>query len=177
MREVEIKARVSEHHIVREKIESFAGEGRNVNKVDFYFHKPKTKESAFRLRDNNGVLEITAKKKSSDAKGENNLEFEFTSDINQFDKAVDFFLCLGYEKYYKKSKCGWDWKIGNAHVELLEVNELGYFLEIEELLDFDADDEAVAKAQNHVNQLLLDFGCKQEDVCSQSYKSMILGEN
>lgn len=176
MREVEAKARVPEYTLVKAKIEALAGKGRDVHKTDFYFHKSSAKESAFRIRDNNGVMEITAKKKSNVEKGESNLEFEFTSEITQFDEAVSFFNCLGYELYYKKRKDGWDWKYCNAHIELLEVNDLGYFLEIEELLEFDADEKAIAEAQSQVVQLLMDFGCKKEDLCSQSYKSMILGD-
>lgn len=176
MREVEIKAYVRDVEVTKAKIEAVCGNGQIVNKFDFYFRVPGQKESAFRLRNNNGRLECTAKKKSSGVNGENNLEYEFSTSLDQLKSATAFFSCLGYEEYYRKTKEGWEWGYDNAHIELLSVNELGYFLEIEELIPFASSDGDVADTQFHIQKLLSKFGVSKDDICTKSYKSMILGD-
>ena len=106
MREVELKAHVDDWAVVKEKIESFCGIGNIVSKRDQYFHRPGEKHQAFRIRDNNGNMELTSKKTGLNENGENNLEFEFSAPIGEYDKAIGFFENLGYEMYFRKYKNG-----------------------------------------------------------------------
>ena len=177
MREVELKAFVDDWAQVKEKIDSICGEGSIVSKRDLYFRWPGEKHQAFRIRDNNGSMELTSKKTGVNENGENNLEYEFSAPICEFDKAVGFFKNLGYETYFRKYKNGWEWTIEDVHVELLEVNDLGFFLEMEILIPFKSTEEDVSDSQFHLQKLLAKFGIPKEKICQKSYRSMILKED
>ncbi len=187
MREVELKARVVDYLSLKEKIEALYGEGKTVNKSDQYFHLPGNKHQALRMRNNKGVLEFTAKKTSNDSLSEDNMEYEFFASIEEYDRAFNFFVCLGYEPYFRKNKTGWEWSVGDIHVELLEVsgksnlkpqeeNTIGYFLEMEILIPFNQKNIDLRDDMNQLHNLLYRFGLKDDDIVMASYRSMILGE-
>lgn len=187
MREVELKAYVENYLPIKERIEELYGEGKTVNKADQYFHLRGEKKQALRIRDNMGVLEFTAKKTNNDSLSEDNMEYEFTSDIKEKERAFLFFECLGYEPYFRKNKNGWEWSVGEVHVELLEVSgssngnenreiNLGYYLEMEILIPFNQKSVDLRDEQNQLHNLLYRFGLKDEDIVMKSYRAMILGE-
>ncbi len=184
MREVELKAHVKDYASLKEKIDSLYGKGRDVSKSDLYFHLPGSVHQALRVRNNRGVLEFTAKKMANDGKSEDNREYEVLVDIKEEENAYAFFECLGYEKYFRKNKAGWEWNVDDIHVELLEVSgfrygeekavrELGYFLEMEILIPFKVDIDLFEK-QNSLYDLLKRLGFTDNDVEMRSYRSMIL---
>ena len=57
----------------------------------------------------------------------------------------------------------------------MEVNDLGYFLEMEALLPFDADNRMKDDARSKLIELLHLFGLEEKDIERRSYRSMILG--
>ena len=65
----------------------------------------------------------------------------------------------------------------DVHIELLEVNDLGFFLEMEILIPFNSSEEDVSDSQFHLQKLLSKFGISKDKVCSKSYRSMILKED
>ncbi len=184
MREVELKAHVKDYLQVKNKLESLYGKGTDVSKSDLYFRLPGSVHQALRVRNNRGVLEFTAKKMRNDSKSEDNEEYEVLVDIKQEGNAYAFFECLGYEKYFRKNKAGWEWTVDDIHVELLEVSgfrygeekavkELGYFLEMEILIPFKEKVDLFEK-QNSLYDLLKRLGFCDNDVEMRSYRSMIL---
>lgn len=189
MIEVELKAFVCKDDekgfLLKEKIDNLYGSGKTVNKVDQYFNRAGDVRQALRMRDNNGTLEFTAKNTSHNKLGELNKEYEFSTTMDQYDKAYDFFICLGYVPYFKKIKNGWDWFADDIHIELLEVSgsykekeiSLGYFLEMEILIPFKKANIDEREEYNKLYNLLKRFGLNPESVCSSSYRSMIIGEN
>lgn len=175
MREVEIKAWADNFDGIKSYFDSVAGESHAVCKEDYYFRRPGENIQALRIRNNNGVLEITTKHNSKNEKGEeNNYEYEFLSPVDQLDKAKDFFVCLGYEHYFDKSKNGYDWSYKGTHVELLEVKGVGAFLEIEALIPFDADDKLVAEKISVIHEIFKEAGVSKERYEKRSYRSLIL---
>ena len=187
MREVELKAHVrGEYNALKSRIESLYGKGRDVNKSDLYFHLPGEKHQALRVRNNHGILEFTAKKTKNDFLSEDNKEYEVKVDISEEKNAYLFFECLGYEKYFRKIKTGWEWMVDDIHIELLEVSgyrygkkdeekNLGYFLEMEILIPFEVDVD-LRDEQNSLYDLLHRLNIKDEDIEFGSYRTMILGE-
>ena len=174
MREIEIKAHAEKPDAVRSYFSARLGEGREVRKRDHYFRRPGESVQALRIRENNGIVELTTKKTSSGPCGENNAEYEFRALSDQCDAAVDFFHALGYEDFFEKRKTGWEWMDGRAHVELLSVNSLGWFLEIEILLPFDASEDEAAEAGREISALMAAAGIAESDYESRSYREMIL---
>ena len=175
MREVEIKAHAKDYLAVKAEIEKQYGKGMDVKKVDHYFRRPGEIKQALRVRENNDHLEFTAKKNSKSKEGENNLEYEVELSLDQLDSSLMFFRALGYEDYFIKRKSGFEWNTGSVHVELLDVNDLGWFLEMEALLPFDSDDNDVAKANKELHRLLKEFLLSEDDIEMKSYRFMILG--
>lgn len=174
MREVEIKAHAREHEEVKAHFDSLLGSGREVHKHDHYFRRPGEKVQALRLREYNGIIEFTTKKTCSGPEGENNAEYEFRALPDQRKEAVDFFHSLGYEDFFIKNKNGWEWMDGDAHIELLDVNTLGWFLEIEILLPFEADESTVNAARRKIDGIMEAAGIRKEDYEPCSYRDMIL---
>ena len=174
MREIEIKARASVPERIKSYFDSHFGEGKEVHKHDHYFRRPGEMIQALRIRRFNGLVELTTKKTFSDEKGERNEEFEFKALPEQEEAAVEFFHALGYEDFFIKKKTGYEWMAGRAHVELLSVNSLGWFLEIEILLPFESDDDEAEEARLEIVSLLAEVGLREKDYESRSYREMIL---
>lgn len=172
MREIELKAHASAS--MKSRIDSIYGKGREVHKADHYFRRPGEEIQAMRIRSYNGIIEMTCKKTMHDDLGENNYEYEFQSPSDQLDAAVRFFHALGLEDFFIKKKDGWEWYSDGAHIELLEVNDLGYFLEIEMLLPFDASAEDAERAGMEIHRILSECGGSEDDIESRSYREMIL---
>lgn len=157
-------------------IDSLSEEGhKGVKKHDLYFHRPGEVQQALRIRRFEDHLEVTAKKQFKDCVSEENREYEFSASLDEAENLKAFFLCLGYEEYFVKEKTGFEWYFGPVHVELLEVNGVGAFLEMEYLLDFSSSKEDVEHAQQELYRLLHLFGLDESDVEMKSYREMILG--
>ena len=175
MREVEIKARAENPEGIKAHFDNLAGEGGEVHKMDHYFRRPGERIQAFRIRCFDGKVELTAKKTSSGPDGENNEEYEFRALPDQSDAATAFFHALGYEDFFIKKKDGWEWMDGDAHVELLSVNDLGWFLEIEILLPFGSSDDEAEEARKRIDAIMKNAGVSRSDYEMKSYREMILG--
>ena len=174
MREVEIKAHASSPEDVRKKLTALYGEGREVHKRDHYFRRPGESIQALRIRQYNGIIEMTCKKTGVNESGENNLEYEFRSSPDQLDAAASFFHALGFEDFFIKKKDGWEWNGRGAHIELLDVNDLGWFLEIEMILPFDSSEHDAEEAEKVIHGILHDAGLPEDDIERRSYREMIL---
>lgn len=172
MREIEMKARVSNPADVKACFDNLAGEGSPVYKDDHYFRLPGSNIQSMRIRRYDGKVELTCKRTSSANGREDNREFEFLALPDQYEKAVAFFHALGHEDFFIKRKKGWEWNVGDAHVELLSVNDIGTFLEIEILLPFDSDDKAADEALSRIAALMERAGIC--DIEKKSYREMIL---
>lgn len=177
MKEIEIKARVSDRAGMERRLGRICGcEGGPVAKDDLYFRRPGEILQALRMRNNSGVLEFTAKETVKEGGFENNFEREFSTSIDQWEKAKAFFLTLGYVVHFEKRKRGLEWTYDGVHIELLEVNDLGAFLEMEILAPEDIDEEGIREAREKLYSLLHEAGLEDGDVEMRSYRSMILGE-
>ena len=173
MREIEVKARTTEPERIRSELDRRFGKGKEVHKRDHYFHLPGVLEQSLRIRCYDGKTELTTKHNRRDEEGENNLEYEFLAMPGEYDRAVSFFHALGHVDYFIKTKDGWEWHDEDAHIELLSVNDLGWFVEIEILLPFDASDAKALESGRRIHALLSSLGVDNA-VESASYRDMIL---
>ena len=161
-------------HIAEKSCEDrFRVASRILKKPAVYRVLPGSLLQSLRIREHGGKLELTTKHSSRDANGENNEEFEFLADPVEYDRAVAFFHALGHEDYFVKTKDGWEWQADDAHIELLSVNDLGYFAEIEILIPFDADERVADECGKKVLSLLSSLGLA-ECVERRAYRDMIL---
>lgn len=172
MREVEIKAHALSPERTKELISLCCGEGEVVSKRDTYLRREDGQ--MMRVRDNTGSLEATVKKTRKDEKGqEDNLEYEISLGDTSSADALLFFENLGFSFYFNKYKDGWDWNYEGVHIELLKVNNLGWFLEMEALIDFDSSAEVIDERHQFLLSLLKKFGIDEDKIERRSYRSMI----
>ena len=198
MIEVELKAHLKDRAAAIAAVSAFARPIGEVDKRDAYWHGPDWRlhrgTRGFRLRtesdaegrDAKGVATkrvVTFKTKRAEGDIEINREVEFAvSDGAAFD---EFALRLGCEPYYEKRKRGYAFKAGcaecgtgsegprEATIEIVEVEGLGDFIEIELLLE-DEEPARVASAQGEIRALLHKAGIGDEDVESRFYSELLI---
>jgi len=139
--EVEMKAHVRENQLeeIKNRLTQIADYIGTVEKHDIYWAKDIESELLFRTRyqilgDKKEVL-FTRKPVKSLLETEINEEIEFSSDSKSWEDIQLFFKSLGYEIGLKKVKEGWEYLAEEngieIHIELMKVNDLGYFFEAE----------------------------------------------
>ena len=175
MREIELKAHVRDLERTLSCFRSYLGEGKEVHKKDTYLRRPGEKIQSMRIRKFPERLEVTTKQNSRKEGLEDNSEYEFSVPLEEYDKAILFFNALGHEYFFTKEKDGYEWQDGDAHIELLEVNDLGWFLEIEVLLPFTSSDDDAGRAREEILALFGKAGIENCDIEEKAYRDMILG--
>ena len=140
--EVELKAHIDDPRRVQVAVEALSGisAARPVDKDDWYF-AASGEPALFRLRREAGRVLFTRKHKRIARGIETNEEFEFEADEDQFERALAFVRSLDYEVVSRKTKRGlayslvWDEVLGDCTIELCEVSSLGWFIELEFILE------------------------------------------
>ncbi len=181
MIEVELKAHLRDRAAALAAVAAFARPAGAVEKRDSYWHAPGWRESrgstGFRLRYEHDSAVVNFKVKREEGGVEVNREVEFAvSDRGAFD---EFVLRLGCEPYYKKRKSGFAFKAGGdgqwrreATIEIVEVEGLGDFIEIEVLLE--AEDPAdVAEARGEIRAILARAGLGTKDIEPRFYSELL----
>ena len=180
--EVELKAHVDDPITLKHDIEQHT---RIVDvcceeKDDIYYTE-EGEEPLFRLRVErfgpsfhtlSGNVRFTRKYKSLKNGIEVNEEVEFLSSSDQAERAHAFFLSLGYQVYIRKTKRGYsytwvvDETLSPLHIELVEIASLGWFLEMEFVLE---KEEQVPYARTRLLEVLSLFGVPQERIEERYY--------
>ena len=191
--EVELKARIADREAVRARVAAFALPEGPVDKLDAYWHGPDWRlargKKGFRVRAEAGRSVVTFKNKSSDGGIEINRESEFG--ISDPEVFAEFALRLGCERFYSKRKrgerfvvdpceraaaCGDDPACacrGAATIEIVAVDGLGDFIEIEVLLP-DDDPASIALAQGEIRGLLARSGVGPECIEPRYYSELLM---
>jgi predicted adenylyl cyclase CyaB len=193
MIEVELKARVRDRAAVEAAVRGFASPAEEVDKRDAYWLAPApaaapdgaTESSGaaasarrdFRVRREGGASVVTFKDKRVELGIEVNVEREFgVSDPAAFDSLA---LRLGCRRWYEKRKRGLRFEAasavasgGRATIEVVEIEGLGDFIEIEVLLE-SAEGEAVAAARSELRALLARAGCAESDIEDRFYSRLL----
>jgi predicted adenylyl cyclase CyaB len=181
MIEVELKARVRDRRAVEEAVRLFASPPGEVDKRDAYWRAPiaaaASERRDFRVRLEGGTSVVTFKDKRVEGGVEVNVEREFgVSDPEAFAALVER---LGCERWYEKRKRGLRFDAasataagGKAAIEIVEIEGLGCFIEIEVLLE-KAEGEAVAAARSELLGFLERAGCGLADVEPRFYSRLL----
>ncbi|MFZ2781368.1 MAG: class IV adenylate cyclase [Rectinemataceae bacterium] len=135
MVEIELKARVNDPAAVEARLAGFLKFCGKVDKADEYWGVPACTEPGaqpgfrFRIRTEGDLVRVTFKEKTLRGSIEVNRETEF--DVVGHDQFRDFVRKTGAKPLYRKHKHGSCWRSGELLAELVEVDGLGIFLEIE----------------------------------------------
>lgn len=184
--EIELKAAVADHGALRRRLTAWGRPGAAYHKADLYFTRAGEEETgltAFRLRREKDSWTVTHKVKTVDAAGlEQSLETEFqVDDPGAFES---FARALGYAPALRKEKRGQAWERAGAadsslapeirlKAELSEVTGLGWYLEIEALVDEAAPDEVQAHARQAVFETLEILEIQESAIEARPYTQML----
>lgn len=178
--EVELKAHVEDPLLIQERLQQLEGISLALyeHKDDIYYALG-DEEPSFRLRRESfgkdehhlkGSLLFTKKNKSITKGIEVNKEYEFTVPDDQFEAAHAFCLSLGYGIYIRKTKRGNSYTLGNVHIELVEVIGLGWFLEMECVLENETGIEDAKASLKHILGLV---GVSEDKIESRYYMHLL----
>lgn len=176
--EVELKAHVADPERVRKILVKEGCVLQDEEKQDIYFSLPND-DPLFRIRyekygEGKGSVLFTTKEKSVRNGIEVNRETEFTTTGDQFKASVGFVLALGYVEYVRKLKRGIHTHLaldGNElHIELVEVPPLGWFVEMEFILEREED---VPKAKEGLHHALSLLGVGEEHIEPRYYMHLL----
>jgi adenylate cyclase class IV len=191
MIEVELKARLRDRAAVEARVASFAVLEGGVDKLDSYWHGPDWRlhrgTKGFRVRVEAGTTVATFKNKRSEGGIEINREREFS--VSDPEAFLEFVLRLGCEPFYKKRKRGNRYRVdpcsggegarppssceGSATIEIIEVEGLGDFIEIEVLL-LEEEPAAIALAQGEIRGLLARSGVDESAIEPKFYSELLI---
>ncbi len=175
-KEIEIKAHVSDPDKIRDRLKELYGDPEHIYKDDIYY-KFKSSGKLVRLRDEGGITVITAKNKTLSGNTEVNDEIEFT--VSDNEAFVRFLQLNEAESYIRKTKSGFKYLYGAGDklitVELCEVTGLGWFIEIEKLVEINsADETSIEAARNDIYKVLSDSGIDETAIEKRFYTEMLL---
>ena len=176
MTEVELKARIDDPAAVERRVASFAACQRAFDKSDEYWHGRGRRDArgtkGFRLRRDDGKAVVTFKRKTYLEGMEVNNETEFeVSDTDAFNAFVERLDC---ERYYSKRKRGTAYGYDGCTVEIVSVDGLGSFIEIECLVDGE-DPVLVGEAKAKVRAILAMAGVPENRIEGRGYSELMLG--
>ena len=179
--EVEMKAHVREDQLeeIKKRLTQIADFIGTVEKHDIYWATELDSELLFRTRlqilgDKKEVL-FTRKPVKVLEETEINEEIEFRSNVEDWDEIQKFYLSLGYVVGLKKIKEGWEYLSEvngiEIHIELMKVNNLGYFFEAE-IIFKQRNDSYIKLCQKALFDLFEKLGLTQS-IERKTYHKMI----
>jgi adenylate cyclase class 2 len=175
--EIEIKAHISEPQQIEQKILQMGGQLiRSYHKVDQYFHMDVApgETQDFRLRVDGDKALVTFKDKKLKDGLEMNREGEFSvSDPELFEA---FMIRLGAHRFIEKRKRGKAFKYKELLLELSEVRDLGWFLEIEAVFhkDYETHNPKFIQAtEQKLFRVLSSLGISKDAIEPRTYTQML----
>lgn len=187
-KEIELKAHIDNPDILLEKIRKdyYINNEYYSKKYDVYFFNPILNQS-FRVREqiekDTYNFEIkktiyTVKEKIIENGIEQNIENEVELDIKEFSASLIFFEKLGFKESHRKNKEGYSFNFTKfdtpLHIELLKVNDLGWFFEIEFVTDINISNEMVDNLVKYLYKTLDYFDIPYSNIEKRYYSQMIL---
>lgn len=167
-KEIELKVRLDDPEGFRARLAKTARQEGPYQKTDTYFRGP---EGSFRIRESEGKAIVCRKEKTIASGVEVSLETEFqVDDIFAFRR---FSLSLGYREWYRKEKTGEAWKWGDILIEEGTVSDLGYFAELELLLDETSPADLVSSAQKILLDALDSLGVPRNRIEPRTYSELL----
>jgi predicted adenylyl cyclase CyaB len=186
-KEIELKAHVKDWQALLNKLRQskFISNENYEEKKDIYFFNPLIEQS-FRVRketftdSNNKTLKntvFTVKEKVLENGIETNREVELDLDFNKFDSSIEFFESMGFRKTINKEKKGYSFVFSYfktpLHIELLKVNSLGWFFEIEFIVDEQTDKRECDLLVQYLYKTLDYFNISHDDIEMKYYSQLI----
>ena len=170
--EVELKAWIDDWDAVKARLHEECLFIRDFRKADRYFSRSgePERETSFRVRLDNGGAIVTFKDKSLRDRMEYNQEREFT--VDDAEAFVELVERTGCRQYASKVKEGLEFRYGGLTVELVRVEELGEFVEIE-VMEESGRAELHKRAAARIRAFLDLIGIDPSRIEQRSYVSLL----
>jgi predicted adenylyl cyclase CyaB len=170
--EIELKAWVSDWATLEEHLRESCEFVREFQKSDRYFRSRtgNERDTSFRLRMDGDAAIVTFKEKKPRGGIEFNREREFT-----VDDAEAFLELIGRtdsEEYIAKVKTGLEFRSDGMTVELLRLDQVGAFLEIE-IIEQRADPAVHEAAARKIKAFLATTGISEDKIEARSYVNLL----
>ncbi len=187
-KEIELKAHVNNYTNLLSTLrnDDFIVSEKYSQKVDVYYFNPIINQT-FRIRnliindvDNNETKKTiyTVKDKIIDQGIEQNTEIEVDLNYNQFSSSLNFFEKLGFKVSHRKIKKGYSFSYTKykipLHIELLEVSNLGWFFEIEFIVEDEISKEDSDFLVACLYQTLDNFNIPYSNIEKRYYSQMLI---
>jgi|SRR6056297_1911355 len=169
--EVEIKAWVQDVNRLRENIQAIAEFQNSYEKRDTYFSWPQQEKPLFRIRREAGTNTVNYKQKERDDGIEVNREYEFK--VDDAEAFINFCKHLAYEVYIEKHKQGELYSFENVGIELSLVEGLGWFVEIEILVNHQSE---VSPARKKLREILQALRVPEDKIEARYYYELLEGK-
>ena len=174
-KEIELKARVGEPEQLKMKLHEYYGESADFFKRDVYYRYPSGQ--LVRLRDEGCGPLVTLKRKTVSRGIEVNDELEFG--VSDGEKFLSYCILTGAEEYLRKTKRGCRFSGGDRiSIELCEVEPLGWFIEIEKVVEASGEgsipDSEILSAKNDILDILKKLGIGESALEPRFYSAMLL---
>ena len=180
MKEIEIKARITDPILTEQRVREIATFEKECTKRDFYWNKfsndpLNATEILIRIRECNSEIIVTYKQKELKGNVEINEEQEFKIDHKTAFEAL--LTDLGFAPYIHKEKQTRSFLYNSfegipATIELAHLTGLGDFIEIEIILD-NSDDLMISRAQGMLQQILALCGVPKSAIESRYYIDLL----
>ena len=181
-KEIELKAWVENPEKLRDFLTEIYGKPEVLDKSDIYYLYPKQDDAHFgqpvRLRKENGLNIVTLKKKSYVNGIEINDEIEFK--VDEPENFLKFLELSGASSWIRKTKKGWKFKVneenssdGRTLIELCEVSTLGWFIEIETVVE-SPDQSQIEQAEARIRSVLKKSGVAEEKIEPRCYSDLLI---
>lgn len=175
MIEIEIKAAltISAYHRVCAELQTLCHTRTPIKKSDaYYVHHALGSEKMIRIRTSAGNHICTVKSRSVENGIEHNREHEFhVDDADQFIAALQL---LAFKLAVKKQKIGFVYSYDMLTVEVIQVIDLGYFIEIERLVAEQDYTHALKQAIQQQFLTLLDrLHIPKKNIVSERYIDLL----
>ena len=173
--EIELKAWVDDWDAVETRLRATCTFIREFHKSDRYFRVRSggEKETSFRLRRDDDAAVVTFKEKRPRDGVEYNREREFSvDDAEAFLELVERVDCV---EYAAKIKTGLEFQSDGMTVELVRLDGLGSFLEIE-IIEHTSDSAVHEEAAQRIRSFLRSTGISEDRLEPQSYVDLLRGK-
>ncbi len=172
--EIEVKAHLTTDMEVASAKAFLANMGKDhhtIDKVDLYYKGPFV--SPVRIRAGQHVV-VTSKVKSQLPDGtEVNKETEFELNNSDVPSFVQWIGTLGFQPLYAKTKKGFGASYKETLIEVVQVGNAGWFVEVETVIPEDASEEERAAASKLVQSVLKKMKIPAKNQEKQSYTALL----
>lgn len=168
--EVELKARVEQPESIKSTLQQRFGPPRRIHRQDQYYKKDGDPFDAIRLRQEDQRCIVSYKDKKQHRGIEQNSEIEF--DVTDSVSFGRFLAMLGFFPSYRKEKIvlAFPCRSDRPLYELVEIPNIGWFIEIEMLVEEQGN---IEEARDSVLRALSSLGLSEKDIEHRTYKEML----